>query len=253
LVSSSGAAALVSDAADVREEPGPSQLVRENGQRRIAVSCNTAGRDAASVARAVEASIAMDVKPPPGYRVLVEGQFRAQERSVRAMLVLGAVAVALMFAVLFTHFGRAGLAVQVMLNIPFAFIGGVLALWIAREPLSTASLVGFISLCGIAARNGVLMLSHYLHLHRNEGEALGPALVIRAGQERVAPVLMTALTTALGMLPLIVDRHAPGREILYPVALVVFGGLITCTVLDFVVTPTVFLRYGRGAAKQTAS
>jgi HME family heavy-metal exporter len=137
-----------------------------------------------------------------------------------------------------------------MLNIPFAFIGAVATLLIFREPFSVASMVGFISLCGIAARNGVLMVSHYIHLMTEEGRPLDRETVVRGSQERVAPVLMTALTTGLAMLPLILNREAPGKEVLYPVALVVLGGLVTSTLLDFFVTPTVFLNFsGRAAAR----
>jgi len=140
----------------------------------------------------------------------------------------------------------------VMLNVPFAFIGAVVALWITGEPFSLASLIGFISLCGIAVRNGVLMLSHYAHLAIEERVPFGRGLVVRGSQERVGPVLMTALTTGLGLLPLIVAGQTPGKEVLYPVAVVILGGLFTCTLLDFLVTPTVFLRFGRSAIERLA-
>jgi Cu/Ag efflux pump CusA len=132
-----------------------------------------------------------------------------------------------------------------MLNIPFAFIGSAMALWLTRENFSVASLVGFISLTGIASRNGILMITHYVHLMTHEGMEFGRDMVIRGSQERVAPVLMTALTAGLALIPLVLAAGQPGKEILYPVALVVLGGLLTSTFLDFCITPTVFLHFGR--------
>jgi HME family heavy-metal exporter len=168
-----------------------------------------------------------------------------------------------MLALLWTHFRALAPALQVMLNIPFAFIGAIAALLIAREPFSIASLIGLISLCGIAARNGVLMITHYRAtcgpaLPSRDSASCGTALpsrdsassattlptresIIRASQERVAPVLMTALTTGLALIPILLTRDAPGKEILYPLALTICGGLISCTLLDFFVTPSLYL------------
>src|ERR1035437_1466703 len=153
-----------------------------------------------------------------------------------------------MFFVLYWHFHSAVMVLQIMLKIPLAFIGSVAALWLAHETFSVASLVGFISLCGISSRNGVLMISHYIHLMTEEKMPFGKDMVIRGSQERVAPVLMTALTAGLGLLPLVLASGQPGKEILYPVALVVLGGLCTCTILDFFVRPAVFLRFGKKSA-----
>src|SRR5437867_1914192 len=150
-----------------------------------------------------------------------------------------------MHAILYSSFRSLVMALQVMLNIPFAFIGSVAALWITGLPFNVASLVGFISLCGVASRNGVLMISHYMHLMAQEGTSFGREMVVRGSQERVAPVLMTALTAGLGLIPLVLASGQPGKEILYPVALVVLGGLFTSTILDFFVTPTVFLHFGK--------
>lgn len=251
LLSPGGAVALVSDVADIQEHLAPNQVARENGQRRIVVSCNVGGRaDLGTTAEAVRASLAQDIKLPQGYSLSLEGQFQSQQRATRLIAILSLLALAAMFALLAAHFRSAVMALQVMLNVPFAFIGAVAALLIAREPFSVASLIGFISLCGIAARNGVLMISHYIHVMTVEDRPFSRDTIIRASQERVAPVLMTALTTGLAMLPLLVAREAPGKEILYPVALVVFGGLVTSTLLDFFVTPTVFLRFCRAAAER---
>ena len=166
------------------------------------------------------------------------------------LLILGAFSLVAMFSLLYAHVKSVALVFQVMLNIPFAFIGSVAALLIAREHFSVASLVGFISLTGIASRNGILMITHYIHLMTEEGEKFTREMVIRGSQERVAPVLMTALTTILGLIPLVLAKGEAGKEILYPVALVVFGGLLTSTLLDFAITPTIFYNYsGRAAAK----
>jgi len=248
LISPSGAVVLLSDVADISEVPGPNQVVRENTQRRIVISCNVQGRDLGSTATAIRKSIDMDVVFPEGYSLRLEGQFESQQQATRIMVVLGLLSLFVMFGILYSHFSSGVMAVQVMLNIPEAFIGSVLALWLSGEQFSVASLVGFISLCGISSRNGVLMISHYLHLMREEGMEFGKEMIIRGSQERVAPVIMTALTTGLGLIPLTLAAGQPGKEILYPVAVVVIGGLITTTILDFFVAPTVFLKFARKAS-----
>lgn len=255
ILSPSGAIALISDVADIREVPGPNEIARENAQRRIVVSCNIQGADLASTVAAIRESVTADVFPtlPPGYSIAFEGQHEAQKRATRAILLLSAASLSLMFAVLYAYFGSAIMAGQVMLNIPMAFIGAVAALAIAGQPFSVASLIGLVSLCGIASRNGLLMISHYITLMRDEKLPFGPEVVIRGSQERVAPVLMTALTTGLAMIPLLLNPDAAGKEILYPVAIVVTGGLVSCTILDFLVTPTVFLAFARRAAERLAS
>ncbi len=250
LISPSGAVVLLSDVASISQVPGPNQVARENTQRRIVISCNVQGSDLGSTATAIRESIAMDVSFPEGYSMRLEGQFESQQQATRIIVALGALSLLVMFGILYSHFSSSIMAVQVMLNIPFAFIGSVLALWLSGEPFSVASLVGFISLCGISSRNGVLMISHYLHLMQEEGMAFGREMIIRGSQERVAPVLMTALTTGLGLIPLTLAAGQPGKEILYPVAVVVIGGLITSTILDFFVTPTVFLKFAGNASNR---
>ncbi len=250
LISPSGAVVLLSDVASISEIPGPNQVARENTQRRIVISCNVQGSDLGTTVGAIRESIDMDVVFPEGYSMRLEGQFESQQQATRIIVALGALSLLVMFGILYSHFSSSVMAFQVMLNIPFAFIGSVLALWMSGEPFSVASLVGFISLCGISSRNGVLMISHYLHLMRHEGMSFGKEMVIRGSQERVAPVLMTALTTGLGLIPLTLAAGQPGKEILYPVAVVVIGGLITSTILDFFVTPTVFLRFAGRASER---
>jgi HME family heavy-metal exporter len=150
--------------------------------------------------------------------------------------------------VLYLQFRSASFAAQVMLNIPLAFIGAVAGVkWLSGGTFSVASMVGFIALTGIAARNGIMMISHYLHLVQNEGERFDRAMIVRGTQERIVPVLMTALTAGLALVPLMLGAGQPGREILHPVAVVIFCGLFTSTLLDLIVRPVVFWKFSRGA------
>ena len=251
LISPTGAVVLLSDTATITEIPGPNQISRENVQRRIVVSCNVQGRDLGSTVKDIQESIEMDVEIPQGYSIRLEGQFESQQKATRVIFILGSLSLLLMLGILYSYFKNLVMALQVMLNIPAAFIGSVAALWITGQPFSVASLVGFISLCGIASRNGVLMISHYIHLMVEEGMPFGKEMVIRGSQERVAPVLMTALTTGLGLIPLALAAGEPGKELLYPVAVVVIGGLLTSTVLDFFVRPAVFLKFSEKASRRT--
>ena len=251
LISPTGAVVLLSDTATITEIPGPNQIARENVQRRIVVSCNVQGRDLGSTVKDIQASVAMDVEFPQGYSMRLEGQFESQRAATRVILILGLLSLLLMLGILYSHYKNLVMAAQVMMSIPLAFIGSVAALWITDQPFSVASLVGFISLCGIASRNGVLMISHYIHLMAEEGMAFGKEMVIRGSLERVAPVLMTALTTGLALVPLVLAAGQPGKEILYPVAVVVIGGLMTSTILDFFVRPTVFLKFAEAASRRT--
>ena len=254
LVSPSGAVVLLSDVADVVDTPGPNQINRENVERRIVVFCNVQGRDLGSTVQEIQASVQEDVvaKLPEGYTISYGGQFESQQSATRLLAILGVFSLIAMFALLYAHFNSVALVVQVMLNIPFAFIGSVAALLIAGESFSVASLVGFISLTGVASRNGILMISHYIHLMTEEGVPFSKDLVIRGSQERVAPVLMTALTAGLALIPLVLSKGQSGKEILYPVALVVLGGLLTSTLLDFAITPTVFFNFSGKAAEAVA-
>jgi CzcA family heavy metal efflux pump len=250
LLSPSGAVVLLSDVASIVEQRGPNQVLREDLRRRIVVQCNVRGRDLGSTVNELAKSIAMDVKLPQGYALSIGGQFESQREATRILTLLGAASLVAMFFVLYSSYRSAVLALQIMLNVPFAFIGSVGTLYLTGTEFSVASLVGFISLTGIATRNGVLMISHYIHLITHEGVPFGKDMVVRGSQERVAPVLMTAFTSSLALIPLAISRGQPGREILHPVALVVLGGLLTSTALDFFVRPTVFLRFGRKAAER---
>lgn len=187
---------------------------------------------------------------PSGYSIEYGGQFESQRSASRRMAVYSIAAIAGVFLVLYMMFRSANLALQVMIALPMALIGSVAALILTGQTLTVAAMVGFISLCGISARNGILLVNHYLHLVQHEGETWSRAMIVRAGQERVAPVLMTALTSGIGLLPLAMAAGQPGKEILYPVATVIIGGLITSTALEFLVRPALFWRFGLRAAER---
>ena len=189
--------------------------------------------------------IIAEMKPPQGYATALEGTFRAQEQAMLRIGGLSLVSFGLVFVVLYSRYRSSVLAFIVMAGIPLALIGSVAALKIAGQPLSVASMVGFITLAGIAARNGILKISHYINLALHEGEEFGRNLVIRGSLERLAPVYMTALSASLALAPLLVGASEAGREILHPVAVTIFGGLLSATVLDTLLTPVLFLSFGR--------
>lgn len=226
--------------ANVYEGGGPNTINRENVRRRITIRANTTDRDLGSVVADIQKSISANVSMPEGYFVEYGGQFQAQQEASQQMLLLSGISVLGIFLVLYTLFPSVRIVLQIMLALPIAFVGGVVALYLTQQTLTVASMVGFISLGGIAARNGILLVSHYFHLMREEGEGFTHAMVVRGSLERLAPVLMTALTAGLGLLPLVLGGHQPGKEILYPVATVILGGLITSTICEYVVHPGIF-------------
>ncbi len=236
--------------ARVRESRGPNQVLRENVARRIVVQCNVSGRDLGTVVEELRARVGEHVVLPEGYHVAWGGQFENQERASRMIAILSLFSLAGMFLVLYVHFKSWRLVLQVLLNIPFALIGSIAAIALTGGVVSIASLVAFVTLCGIASRNGIMMLSHYLHLMRHEGESFNRKMIIRGSLERLVPVLMTAGTAILALVPLILASGQAGKEILHPVAIVVFGGLISSTLLDIVLTPAVFYVFGRKAVRK---
>jgi HME family heavy-metal exporter len=237
--------------ADVFETDGPNQIQRENGRRRIAVFANTDGSDMARLVADIRSAIA-ETPFPQGYFARLEGQFEAQEEASRMIGLLSAVSLALIFAVLYTRYRSGVLALIIMGNVPLALIGSVAALWLAGQPFSVASAIGFITLAGIATRNGILKVSHYINLVLFEGESFDRAMIVRGTLERLRPVLMTALAAGIALLPLLVGGDAPGKEILHPVAVTIFGGLISATLLDAFLTPTLVLMFGRRAIASLA-
>ncbi len=242
-----GGAVPLAAVARVIEDPGPNQVSRENVQRRIVVQANVAGRDLGSTVKDIQRTVAEQVKLPEGYFVTYGGQFESQQSATRLIGILSLFSLAGMVLVLYAHFRSGRIVSQVLLNIPLALIGSVVAILLTDRTLSIASLVGFITLCGIASRNGIMMISHYFHLAEVEGEAFSEQMIIRGSIERLIPVLMTALTAGLALIPLVLAQGQPGKEILYPVAVVILGGLVSSTLLDIFVTPVVFFRFGKPA------
>ena len=233
----------LSKIAVVEEGDGPNQVSRENSRRRIVVSANTDGRDMSQVVADIRDVLA--AKPlPQGYFTALEGQFQAQEKASRLIGLLTLASLAMIFMVLYSRYRSVSLSLIIMGNIPLALIGSVVALWVSGQPLSVAALVGFITLAGIATRNGILKISHYINLCAFEGESFGRQMIVRGSLERLTPVLMTALVAAFALLPLLISADAPGKEVLHPVAVVIFGGLISSTLLDTVLTPLMFLLWG---------
>ena len=187
---------------------------------------------------------------PAGYFIEYGGQFQSQQTASRRIAIMFVVSLIGMFLLMYVMFRSTNFALQVMIALPMAFIGAVAALVLTGQTLSIAAMVGFISLCGIAVRNGILLLNHYLYLVRNEGESWSGEMLVRAGKERLAPVLMTALTSGIGLAPLALAAGEPGKEILYPVATVIIGGLITSTLLEFLARPALFSLVGFRAGQQ---
>jgi len=230
--------------AEVKETDGPNQILRENGKRRVVVFANADGRtDMAVIIAQIREEMAA-TRLPPGFFTSLEGTFQAQEEASRTIGALSLISLALIFTILYSRYRSAVLALIIMGSVPLALIGSVASLWLAGQPLSVASMIGFITLTGIAARNGILKISHYINLAIHEGVPFGRDLVVRGSLERLTPVLMTALSAGVALVPLMFDASAPGKEILHPVAITIFGGLISATLLDTFLTPILFLRYG---------
>ncbi len=236
--------------ADVYETTGPNIIGRENAQRRIIVQANSSGRDIQTLMEEIQQRIQEKVELPPEYFISFGGQFESQQQASQMMTLLGTISLIAIFLILYTNFKSAFISFQVMLNIPMAFIGGVFAIYISKGTISIASLVAFVTLCGIASRNGIMMISHYLHLMKQEGEDFSKEMVIRGSLERLVPVLMTTLTAILGLMPLVLSEGEPGKEILHPLAVVIVGGLISSTLLDIFVTPTIFYHFGKASAQK---
>jgi HME family heavy-metal exporter len=233
------------DLADIPDgSTGPNQLMRENVRRRSVIRCNVLGRDLGGAVADIQDRIRQRVMLPEGYSVEYGGQFESQRSATLLIGVLAVVSIVGMFVVLLILLPSVRVVLQILNAVPMAFVGGVLALLLTRQPLTVASLVGFVSLGGIAVRNGILLVTHYFHLMKEEGEGFTPQMVLRGSLERLSPVLMTALTAGIGLVPLVVGGKKPGLEILYPVATVILGGLVTSTFCEFLIRPGLFWRFG---------
>ncbi|MEI6713932.1 MAG: efflux RND transporter permease subunit [Verrucomicrobiota bacterium] len=234
--------------ANVREAKGPNVIFRENAQRRFALAIKPSVRDVGTLVVELQRRVAEQVKLPEGYFISYEGEFRAQADASRRIALLSIVVLVIIAFLLYTYFGTAFFAIQVLCDIPLALVGGLVFTYFKLNNISIATLVGFIAVAGVAARNSIMLISHYLHLMQSEGEKFTKAMVIRGTKERLVPVLMTALAAGIGLIPLVLAGDQPGKEILHPVAVVIVGGLVTSTILGLGVTPTVFYTFGRKAA-----
>jgi HME family heavy-metal exporter len=235
--------------ATVETEQGPNQIYRENARRRILVYANTDGTNNAGAIAEIRKLLA-GVEMPAGYFANMEGTFQAQEESQLLIGLLSLVSLSLIFVVLYTRYRSAVLTLIIMGNVPLALIGGVAALWIFGQALSVSSMIGFITLAGISTRNGILKISHFINLMLREREPFGEAMIVRGCLERLTPVLMTALSAGLALIPLLHGAETPGKEVLHPVAVVIFGGLISATLLDALLTPVLFHRFGKAAVER---
>jgi CzcA family heavy metal efflux pump len=234
----------VGELADVKIVPTPNQVLRENGSRRIDVGANIApGTPLGDVADEVQRRLAT-VELPSGYHAQLIGEYKEAEAAQNQLLLYAAIALLGILLILATAFDSWRLAVLVLLTLPMALTGGLLAAYLTGGVLSLGSLVGFFTVLGIAARNGILMVNHFQHLEREEGESFGPGLVLRGAAERMAPILMTSLAAGLALVPLAVAGSLPGHEIEHPMAVVIIGGLVTSTLLNLFVTPSLYLRFG---------
>jgi HME family heavy-metal exporter len=244
----------IEDVATITKSSGPNTINRENVRRRIVVQCNVEKRTLSAVVTDIKKRlepIQQSLQEShPGYYIEYGGQFETAQSATRVIGLLSLISLAAMFLALYTLFRSTNLSLQVLSALPMAAIGAVAALVITGQSLTVASMVGFISLSGIASRNGILLISHYLHLVKYEGEQFTPEMIERAGKERLAPMLMTALTAGIALVPLILEAGEPGKEILHPVATVIVGGIISSTLLDFFVHPALFWVFGRKQAEQ---
>ncbi len=247
----SGGTTPLSSVAKIYKSSGPNTINRELVRRRIVIQCNVTGRGLVDVVTEMQAAQRTIIESlPPGYFVEYGGQFESEKNASRIIGVLFGVSMLGVLLVLYSMFRSVNFSLQVMAALPMAFIGSVAALIITGQTLTVAAMVGFISLGGIASRNGILLLNHYLHLVQHEGETWSKSMLVRAGKERLAPVLMTALTSGIGLVPLALSAGEPGKEILYPVATVILGGLISSTILEFFARPALFWTFGLGAARR---
>jgi HME family heavy-metal exporter len=239
----------LSKLATIEDGDGPNQISRDDGKRRIVLSANASGRALSEIVADIRAVVA-ETKLPEGYFITLGGQFKAQEEASRLVGLLSIVSLVLMFVVLYSRYKSTRLSALIMVNIPLALVGAVLGLWLSGQPLSVAALVGFITLAGISVRNGILKVSHYINLMRFEGENFDHKMILRGSLERLSPVLMTALVTAFALAPLLFEAERPGTEVLHPVAVVIFSGLISSTLLDTFLTPVMFWLFGRRDAER---
>ena len=245
---SNGQLVPLSLVADVREAKGPNVIFREDSQRRYALAIKPTVRDVSTLVERLRKEVTEKVKLPEGYFVKFEGEFQAQKDATERIALFTGVILLVIAFLLYGYFKTPFFAFQVLFDIPLAMVGGLVLTYFMLNNISIATLVGFIAVAGVAARNSIMLISHYLHLMQHEGEGFTKQMIIRGTKERLVPVLMTALAAGIGLIPLVLAADQPGKEILHPVAVVIVGGLITSTLLGLGVTPTVFFTFGRKAA-----
>ncbi|MGB7874152.1 MAG: efflux RND transporter permease subunit [Anaerolineales bacterium] len=238
--------------ASVKIVAAPNVIEREGQSRKIDVSANVRGRDLGSVANEVE-EIVEDLEFPLGYHAELFGEYAERAAAERQLFIAGTIAIIAIFFLLVTSFENLRLATLTFFTLPWALVGGILAAYFSTGVLSLGSLVGLLTILGIATRNGIMMISHFQHLEEEEGEVFGPALVLRGARERIAPIMMTALTTGLALVPLVISGNIPGQEIEYPMAIVILGGLLSSTILNLLVVPTLYLRFGKAGQDATSA
>ena len=243
-----GAKVPISQVASVQVDQGPNTINRENVQRRIIIQSNVAGRDLGSVINEIRQKIGHGVALPEGYFVQYGGQFEAQEEAARKIALMSIVAIAGIFLLLYLALHSGRLALLVMANLPLALIGGVIMVFVSGGTLSIASLVGFITLFGIATRNGIMLVTHYQHLAQQESVPFRQS-IIQGSLERLSPILMTALVTGVGLIPLALGVGQPGKEIQQPMAVVILGGIVTSTFLNMIVIPPLYFKYGSAGVR----
>jgi len=239
-----GGMVSLNDIADVYVAPTPNQIMRESASRYTEVTCNVRGRDLGSVAREIESKV-RSIPFERGYHPEILGEYAAQEASKKRILAISVLALIGIFLLLHADFNSSRLALLVFAGLPFALIGGVLSTVISGGVFSLGSLIGFVTVLGIAARNSIMLISHYKHLELKEDQPFGFDLIIRGAKERLAPILMTAMTTALALLAIIVGGNRPGQEIEHPMALVILGGLVSSTLLNLLVMPVLYWKFGQ--------
>lgn len=248
LQTGSGRAVSLRSIADIRPAIGPNNILRENTRRRFVVSINPTVSDLNAVVEQLQREVEEKVNLPEGYSVSFEGEYRAQEEAKRNIYLWSLVILVVVSVLLWNYFRSISLVLLVLLNIPISMVGGILLTQWTIQTVSIATLVGFIAIAGIGARNSIMMISHYLHLMRHEGEDFDETMVVRGTQERLVPVLMTALSAGIALLPLVLAADQPGKEILNPVAIVIVGGLLSSTLLGLAMTPALFLSFCRKPA-----
>ncbi len=241
----SGQHVLLKDIAQIRQAKGPNTILRENTQRRFVVSINPTEKDLVTLIETLKEQVDARISLPAGYSISYEGAYEAQKIASQRIITMSLVVLLIIAFLLYSYFKSLSFTLQVMLDIPIALVGGILLTRYTLDNVSIATLVGFIAVAGIAARNSIMMISHYLHLMAHEGEVFGKDLIIRGTLERLVPVLMTALSAGIALVPIALATDAPGKEILNPVAIVIIGGLISSTTLGLIVTPAVYFLLGK--------